>query len=76
MKYKLEIPNITHIATCDNYKELVQALQDGDCIKKVKVMDLAIIADSLTEYGHYVGKVSGDNHYSFTITAISDTLNI
>ena len=76
MRYDIEIPNVTHIATCDNLKDVIKALEDSQCLKRTTVMEVLLIADSLIENGSYVGMMAEDHRHSFVVRQISDTLNI
>ena len=72
MRYDIEIPNMAHIATCDNLKDTIKALEDSQCIKRTTVQEVLLIADSLIEHGSYVGMMAEDRRHSFVIRQIPD----
>ena len=68
--YKIEIPNVTNIATCQNLKEVYNALLDSQCMSNGTIHSVLEIADSLIEHGSYVGTVAYDKRYSYVIKKI------
>lgn len=65
--YSIDVIGASHIATVHSFKEMVQALDDGGCVKRMTISTLCTIVDCLERGDSYTGQMSDDSRWTFVI---------
>lgn len=70
MTYKIYVPGYIDIASCETFKEIRKALDDGGCMHRITAKDFDEMTDALLDRGVWVHKFADDPRFNFIVEVI------